>query len=89
MSSDAIIVFIASQRVFIVVSIYFVIDSVRKLFHTPLYRIRLRISCVLKLLLLHWHSQFLKIVQTVSKDVLLPVHFVMRRGHSQIGSSYV
>jgi hypothetical protein len=30
---------IASQRVFIVVSIYFVIDSVRKFLDTPLYLI--------------------------------------------------
>jgi hypothetical protein len=28
---------VASQRVFIVVSVYFVIDSVRKLLGTPLY----------------------------------------------------
>jgi hypothetical protein len=33
----AITLFVASQRVFIVVSVYFVIDSVRKLLDTPSY----------------------------------------------------
>jgi hypothetical protein len=36
-SFAAITLCIASQRVFIVVSLYFVIDSVRKLLDTPLY----------------------------------------------------
>jgi hypothetical protein len=35
-SFAAITLFVASQRVFIVVSVYFVIDSVRKLLDTPL-----------------------------------------------------
>jgi len=34
-SFTAIILCVASQRVFIVVSVYFVIDSVRKLLDTP------------------------------------------------------
>jgi hypothetical protein len=33
----AITLYVASQRVFIVVSLYFVIDSVRKLLDTPSY----------------------------------------------------
>jgi hypothetical protein len=33
----AITLYVASQRVFIVVSLYFVIDSVRKLLDTPYY----------------------------------------------------
>jgi hypothetical protein len=33
----AITIYVASQRVFIVVSVYFVIDSIRKLFDTPSY----------------------------------------------------
>jgi hypothetical protein len=37
-SFDAITLCVASQRVFIVVSVYFVIDSVRKLLVTPSYR---------------------------------------------------
>jgi hypothetical protein len=37
MSFAAISLYVASQRVFIVVSIYFVIDSVRKLLDTPSY----------------------------------------------------
>jgi hypothetical protein len=36
-SFAAITVCVASQRVFIVVSVYFVIDSVRKLLDTPSY----------------------------------------------------
>jgi hypothetical protein len=36
-SSATITVFVASQRVFIVVGVYFVIDSVRKLLDTPSY----------------------------------------------------
>jgi hypothetical protein len=36
-SFTAITLCVASQRVFIVVSVYFVIDSVRKLFDTPSY----------------------------------------------------
>jgi hypothetical protein len=36
-SFAAITLFVASQRVFIVVSVYFVIDSVRKLLDTPSY----------------------------------------------------
>jgi hypothetical protein len=34
-SSAAITLYVASQRVFIVVSVYFAIDSVRKLLDTP------------------------------------------------------
>jgi hypothetical protein len=37
MSFAAITLCVAPQRVFIVVSLYFVIDSVRKLLDTPLY----------------------------------------------------
>jgi hypothetical protein len=37
MSFAAITLCVASQRVFIVVVVYFVIDSVRKLLDTPLY----------------------------------------------------
>jgi hypothetical protein len=40
-SFAAITLRVAFQRVFIVVSIYFVIDSVRKLLDTPLYTRRL------------------------------------------------
>jgi len=40
MSFAAITLFVASQRVFIVVSVYFVMDSVRKLLDTPLYSAR-------------------------------------------------
>jgi hypothetical protein len=36
-SFDAITLCVASQRVFVVVSVYFVIDSVRKLLDTPSY----------------------------------------------------
>jgi hypothetical protein len=36
-SSAAITLCVASQRVFIVVTVYFVIDSVRKLLDTPSY----------------------------------------------------
>jgi hypothetical protein len=36
-SSASITLYVASQRVFIVVSVYFVIDSVRKLLDTPSY----------------------------------------------------
>jgi hypothetical protein len=36
-SFAAIILYVASQRMFIVVSIYFLIDSVRKLLDTPSY----------------------------------------------------
>jgi hypothetical protein len=39
-SFAAITLYVASQRVFIVVSVYFVIDSVRKLLVTPSYIIR-------------------------------------------------
>jgi hypothetical protein len=39
----AITLFVASQRVFVVVSVYFVIDSVRKLLDTPSY-IRLPVA---------------------------------------------
>jgi len=38
-SFAAITFYVASQRVFIVVSIYFVIDSVRKLLGTPSYQL--------------------------------------------------
>jgi hypothetical protein len=38
MSFAAITLCVASQRVFIVVSVYFVIDSVRKLLDTPSYQ---------------------------------------------------
>jgi len=37
MSFVAITLYVASQRVFVVLSIYFVIDSVRKRFDTPSY----------------------------------------------------
>jgi hypothetical protein len=37
-SFAAITLFVASQRVFIVVSVYFIIDSVRKLLATPSYK---------------------------------------------------
>jgi hypothetical protein len=37
MNFATIILYAVSQRVFIVVSVYFVIDSVRKLLVTPLY----------------------------------------------------
>jgi hypothetical protein len=37
MSFAALTLCVASQRVFIVVSVYFVIDSVRKLLDTPSY----------------------------------------------------
>jgi hypothetical protein len=40
----AIILCVASQRVFIVVSVYFVIDSDRKLLDTPSYTTTLRAS---------------------------------------------
>jgi len=36
-SFTAVTLFVASQRVFIVVSTYFVIDSIRKLLETPSY----------------------------------------------------
>jgi hypothetical protein len=39
-SFAAITLCIASQRVFIVVSVYFVIDSVRKLLDTPSYNVK-------------------------------------------------
>jgi hypothetical protein len=38
---DAITLCVTSQRVFIVVSVYFVIDSVRKLLDTPAYVVML------------------------------------------------
>jgi hypothetical protein len=37
MSFDAITLYVTSQRIFIVVSLYFVVDWVRKLFDTPPY----------------------------------------------------
>jgi hypothetical protein len=44
----AITLCVASQRLFIVVSVYFVIDSVRKRLDTPLYSVctYVRIMCV-------------------------------------------
>jgi hypothetical protein len=44
-SFAAITVCVASQRVFIVLSIYFVIDSVRKLVDTPSYIIIFNLCC--------------------------------------------
>jgi hypothetical protein len=44
-SFAAIIFCVASQRVFIVVRVYFVIDSVRKLLDTPSYPCELQASC--------------------------------------------
>jgi hypothetical protein len=43
-SFAAITLCVASQRVFIVVSVYFVIDSVRKLLETPSYIVCIAIS---------------------------------------------
>jgi hypothetical protein len=39
-SFAAITLFVASQRVFIVISVYFIIDSVRKLLDTPSYQVQ-------------------------------------------------
>jgi hypothetical protein len=50
-SFDAITPYVASQRVFIVVSVYFVLDSVRKLLDTPSYVCN--IHCI-TFLLLDW-----------------------------------
>jgi hypothetical protein len=44
MSFDAITLRIASQRVFIAVSVYFIIDSVRKLWDTPPYNTIQKVS---------------------------------------------
>jgi hypothetical protein len=46
-SCAAITLCVASQRVFIVVSVYFVIDSVRKLMDTPSWVLRIGASGVL------------------------------------------
>jgi hypothetical protein len=56
MSFATITLCVASQRVFIVVSVYFVIDSVRKLLDTPSYCINLRsILRVSKFVTAHTH----------------------------------
>jgi hypothetical protein len=49
----AITLCVASQRVFIVVSVYFVIDSVRKLLDTPLNSNKISSYCNIGLVLLH------------------------------------
>jgi len=56
-SFAAITLLFASQRVFVVVSVYFVIDSVRKLLDTPSYLSHCAIYIPEKISLHMWHPE--------------------------------